>query len=487
MWRKIKSFFGGNLNQPFEKHPKERVEYKQVSNTETSIDDTTVFNHELRRIDDILTDIGFRLIHLKILFIIGLLNMTDSLEVSIFSILLPRIRTDWSLSSLQAGVLTFSLSIGIAIGCSFWGWISDRYGRKIGFIGSACFIMIFGFTSAFITNYYCFWITLCLTGFGISNIYETSVVILEVSPPKYRCIVGVLLSAFWSLGFFVSAITSAYITTIPGNQSLAFVCIPTGLFLASVIFLPETPHYYLTEGNEQKALDTLQKFAPEMDFTNVRLQKCNVVTKRANLTEVFLNGYWKVTTCCAIALFSIWCIYYSVIYMVSEIAAPLNFTQVPEHPTAITQESDLYNLMVWMHLPEVTILCIFASMCWIMTVKNSLLLSLICIIAIQIVESFFLNERTAFFLMTMITRSLAMTASALCVIFIPLLYPTETRALGLGVCASFGRVGMMSGPFLFETYFQQFLARSIVYNIGMTLIAILGIILLPSPTNTEFI
>ena len=93
----------------------DHVKYTHISDN----DEVTNLKADLlksRSIDEILDDIGLRSFHLKAFLLLGLLNITDSLEVSVLSIVLPRIKSDWNISSLLAGLLTISISIGIYAG-----------------------------------------------------------------------------------------------------------------------------------------------------------------------------------------------------------------------------------------------------------------------------------------------------------------------------------------------------------------------------------
>ena len=490
-WAKLKQFIQStplfnraSSDETKAKPTQEHVKYKHISDN----DDATDLRADLfksRSIDDILDDIGLRLFHLKVILILGLLYITDSLEVSMLSIILPSIKSQWNISSFLAGVLTISISAGMIVGSWFWGWVCDKYGRKRGFIGSATFIVVFAFASAFSPNYYWLWISLFLVGFGIATIFETYVMTMELFPTKYRTMFSVLNSAFWTLGFLLSAIVSTELSVIGYRWALAIVCFPTALFIIGIVFLPDTPHYHLAAGDEQKALDILQDFAPEMDLSNTKLNRDHE-SKRADITQLFRSGYWKITICAFIVAFTCTIAYYALIYTASDVASfkgPRKLQTVKGPENYKLSSGDLYSTMAWMNLPELVITITVAAGCYIFTVKNVVLTLFVLPIILQIVAFFVLNERTALLVVTMLSRSLVMTLVTVFYIYASLLYPTENRSIGVGACISMARVGMLLGPFIFVTLFEQAYFYGIVFNIGMLLLGLIATALLPSRSS----
>ena len=206
----------------------DHVKYQFISDND-EVMDLKADLFKCRSIDEIFDDIGLRLFHLKVSLLLGLLNITDSLEVSILSVILPSIKTDWNISSLLAGLLALSISIGAIIGSWFWGWIADKYGRKRCFVGSGIFILVFAFASVLSLNYYWLWISLFLVGFGLT-MSETYVMAMELFPPKYRSTFATLNSLFWTVGFILSAIVSPQLLEIDYRWALGIVCFPTAFF-----------------------------------------------------------------------------------------------------------------------------------------------------------------------------------------------------------------------------------------------------------------
>ena len=463
----------------------DHVKYQYISDND-EVMDLKADLFKCRSIDEIFDDIGLRLFHLKVFLLLGLLNITDSLEVSILSIILSSIKTDWNISSLLAGLLALSISIGAIIGSWFWGWIADKYGRKHCFVGSGIFILVFAFASVFSLNYYWLWISLFFVGFGLT-MSETYVMAMELFPPKYRSTFATLNSVFWTVGFLLSAMVSLQLLQMDYRWTLGIVCFPTAFFLIGIVFLPDTPYYHLAAGDEQKALNILQNFAPEMDFSNVKLSG-NTESKRADISQLFRSGYWKITICVWVAAFACMTVYYFLIYMISDVASSSNHTTtsnvLENQELGITWSGDLYPIMAWMNLAELVIIITVAVSCYFITVKSVNLTIFLLSIILHIVALFVLNQRTVLLIVTMLSRSLVMSTVTLILIYASLLYPTANRFIGVGACAFVGRIGMTLGPFIFEAFFSEAYFYSIVFNIAVLLTGFLATVLLPSRSAT---
>ncbi len=460
------------------------VKYTPISDG-NEVTDLGVIFLKSRSVDEVLNDIGLRLFHLKASLILGLLIMTNSLEISMLSVILPSLKSDWNLSSLLAGVLTVSLSTGFTIGCWFWGWIFDKYGRKRGFIGCDTFVLVFGFASAFSPNYSWLWISLFLVGFGVASVVLVYVMIMESFPPKYRTIFSLLIALFWTLGFLLSAIVSIELSEIGFRWALAIVCFPSAMFLIGIAFLPDTPYYHLAAGDEQKALNVLQYIAPEMDFSNTKLKR-EPESKRADITQLFRSGCWKITICASIVAFCGELSYYVLVFMASEVGSRQNTTSAIDslgNDELGSSNDALHSTMAWMNLPEMVMWITAAIGCYFFTVKNIVLTLILLPIIAQIVALFVLKERSALLVVAMLSRSLLAIAVTVVIIYTSLLYPTANRSLGVGFCISIGHVGMVLGPFIFETLFAHAYFYGIVFNIGILLLGFIATTLLPSRSS----
>ena len=304
-------------------------------------------------------------------------------------------------------------------------------------------------------------------------------------PQKSRNMFAALSSLFWTVGFLLSAIVSLELSEIGYRWTLGIVCFPTAFFLIGIVFLPDTPYYHLAAGDEQKALNILQNFAPEMDLSSVKLSG-NPESKRADISQLFRSGYWKITICAWVAGFTCMTVYYFLVYMASDVASSSNHTTTSNifenQELGVNASGNLYSIMAWMNLAELVMIITVAVSCYFITVKSVYLTTFLLSIILQIIALFVLNQRTVLLIVTMLSRSVGISAVTLFVIYASLLYPTANRciAIGVGACASVCHMGVLLGPFIFETIFSQAYFYGIVLNIAVLLTGFLATVLLPS-------
>ncbi|WP_413770407.1 MFS transporter, partial [Vibrio vulnificus] len=65
-----------------------------------------------------------------IFIIIALAFFFDSMDLAMMTFLLGSIKTEFGLSSAQAGLLASSSFFGMVLGASLSGMLADRFGRK---------------------------------------------------------------------------------------------------------------------------------------------------------------------------------------------------------------------------------------------------------------------------------------------------------------------------------------------------------------------
>ena len=268
------------------------------------------------------------------------------------------------------------------------------------------------------------------------------------------------------------------------HWALATVCFPSAILLiGSIVFLPESPHFCLAAGDEQKALNVLQDIAPEMDFSNTRLRKQGPETPRADFTQLFRSGYWKITICAFIAFFNAFLSLYDLIYTASDVAGSQNYSSTTTGlQNKEAESSHMYAIMTLMNLPEIVLIIAAALTCYVFTVKRVLLTAMLLTLLSQIIALFFVNQRIPLLIVSMISRSLLTTDVSLLIVFVSLVCPTEIRSIGTGTCVSAGRIGIILGPFIFETCFAKNYFYGTVFNVAILFVSLIATILLPTLT-----
>jgi putative MFS transporter len=167
----------------------------------------------------------------------------DAMEVLLISFALPAIRQEWGLSTAQAGLLGTAIFLGMLAGAWFWGTLSDRIGRKLGFILTV----------------------LIDSGFGVGGTLPVDYAIFaEYLPHKQRGRYLVYLEAFWALGALVAAGLAWLIVPRVGWRPLLAISALPGLIVFWIRrYVPESPRFLLVHGREEEARAILRQVARE--------------------------------------------------------------------------------------------------------------------------------------------------------------------------------------------------------------------------------
>src|SRR6476659_9675763 len=142
----------------------------------------------------LLDERGLSSFHYSLIFWSVLLSLIDGYDIAAIAFAAPHLMRDWHLTDRGALGPVFSASlIGILFGSALFGWIGDRYGRKVALISSNLLFGVFTLAAAWSTNLdHLFWMRL-LAGLGIGGVIPNIVAInAESSPRRLRATVALI-------------------------------------------------------------------------------------------------------------------------------------------------------------------------------------------------------------------------------------------------------------------------------------------------------
>ena len=120
-------------------------------------------------VDAIIENIPISFFHHRLLIICGLSFMADSMEVSLLSFISSCSGDEFQLTNNKKASLVSIVFIGELLGSIIWGFVADKYGRKLSFL-LACFIIsLCGIFSAFAPSYIWLLVLRFLVGFGVGG------------------------------------------------------------------------------------------------------------------------------------------------------------------------------------------------------------------------------------------------------------------------------------------------------------------------------
>ncbi|GAA0163625.1 secondary carrier transporter [Lithospermum erythrorhizon] len=213
-------------------------------------------------LDEALNSLGFGKFQLLVLSYAGMGQVCEAMEMMLLSFVGPAVQSAWGLSSRQESLITSVVFAGMLIGAYSWGVISDKYGRRKGFLITAIVTSGAGFLSAISPNYTLLIILRGIVGAGLGGGPVLASWFLEFIPAAYRGKWMVVFSGFWTLGTVLEALLAWIVMPRLGwRWLLALSALPSLVLLLFYSYTPESPRYLCMNARSAEALVVLEKIA----------------------------------------------------------------------------------------------------------------------------------------------------------------------------------------------------------------------------------
>jgi MFS family permease len=201
--------------------------------------------------------------HTRVVVALGVTWILDGLEVTLAGALSGALKQSpvLQLTNTQIGLAASAYLVGAVLGALFFGWLTDRLGRKkLFFITLAVYLIATGAT-AFSWDFLSFALFRFLTGAGIGGEYTAiNSTIQELIPARVRGWTDLIINGSFWVGAAMGALGSivlldpAVIDPEIGWRLAFFI----GAALALVIFIlrlwiPESPRWLMTHGRIEEA------------------------------------------------------------------------------------------------------------------------------------------------------------------------------------------------------------------------------------------
>nr|XP_057907249.1 synaptic vesicle 2-related protein isoform X2 [Doryrhamphus excisus] len=447
--------------------------------------------HETFTLDGALDALGFGWFQWKMLLLTGFAWVADAMEMMILSILGPQLHCEWRLPSYQVASITSVVFLGMAFSSSFWGNLSDKYGRKKVLTICMCWTLYYSILSAFAPQYGWLLVLRGLVGFGIGGAPQSVTLYSELLPSKMRGTCIVLIAAFWSLGCVFEVLLALWIVpTLGWRWLLILSSVPLAMFICFCSWLPESPRFDLLKGNEAKAMVTLQRMAQENGKALPRGEiVCNIQNNRGRIRDLFTPQYYKTTLLLWFIWFSYAFTYFGIILLTTEMfraGDSCGATQEAKAEPNCSLECKFltsmdYRAFLWTTLAEFPGLIITLGTVDYLGRKKSMALSFF-IFSLSILPLYACVGRIALTLFIFIARAFISGGFQVAFVYTPEVFPTETRALAMGTSSGLSKCGALITPFVAQVLLRQSVYLTLAVYCGCSLLA--GIVSLFLPIET---
>jgi len=216
------------------------------------------------------TDVSARLdalpfgrFHLLVIVALGITWILDGLEVTLAGALSGELKSPGALglSNAQVGLAGSGYLGGAVLGAFFFGWLTDRLGRKKLFTITLAVYLLATAATGFSWNASSFVAFRFLTGAGIGGEYTAiNSTIQELIPARFRGWTDLLINGSFWIGAAIGAggtlvlLDPAFINPAIGWRLAFLIGATIGLvILVMRLWIPESPRWLVTHGLPQAA------------------------------------------------------------------------------------------------------------------------------------------------------------------------------------------------------------------------------------------
>ncbi|AMM17212.1 MFS transporter [Burkholderia sp. PAMC 28687] len=435
----------------------------------------------------------FSSFHRRLLLMGGLGYTFDAMDAAVLAFLLPVLRKEWMLTSVQTGVLGSGTFIGYFLGAMLAGILGDLIGRKRVMMYALVIYCIASLASAVAHDWPFFLATRIVAGLGTGA--ESAIVapfLSEFVARRYRGAFTGSLAGFFSFGFVAAALLGYLVIPLSPN-AWRWVMVITALPIVMLLWwrraLPESPRWLVARGRHDEAEAIVAQAEAELRAAGVKLESlpetdaaaASVVpiaaerasaqraSALANVKALWSRNLARITAMTWIMWLSITFSYYAF------------FTWIPsllvQNGMTITR-SFSYSLVIYIaQIPG------YFSGAWLnekigrqATIASYMVLGGVSALGLALTRS------DAGIMASGVLLSFFMNGTYAGVYaYTPEVFPTDVRATGVGMASSIGRLGAIAAPILVGYVYPilgfggVFGATTFVLVVGALAVVVMGV------------
>lgn len=206
-------------------------------------------------VEDTVDSLKIGRFNINLLFWLFLVMMLDGYDITAAAFAGPHLVSAWGIERAELGPMLGASLFGILIGSLFFGYVGDRYGRKIGTIASCLTFGIFTFSAAWSTSLGELSFLRFLAGIGIGGVFPNAVALsAEYAPKRLRATMVILMFTGNTFGAALPGLVSMSLVPSHGFQILFSLggLIMIALSLCLCFTLPELVRYLALRGRSSK-------------------------------------------------------------------------------------------------------------------------------------------------------------------------------------------------------------------------------------------
>ncbi|MFT4162017.1 MFS transporter [Shinella sp.] len=427
-------------------------------------------------VDDVLDRAGAGTYQRRLLAIFGLVWTADAMQVLAVGFTAASIAATFDLTlaqALQTGTLFF---LGMLVGAAGFGRLADRVGRRRVLIVTVACDAVFGALSVFAPNFTILLVLRFLTGMAVGGTLPVDYAMMaEFLPARNRGRWLVMLEGFWAVGTLIVAL-AAWAVSLAGladgwRYIFAVTAIPALLGIGLRFLVPESPLYLLRLGKAEEAKAVLDRILAVNGKAALGTDVSLALPAASGTAGIFSAPLRQRSLMILVIWFLVSVSYYGVFtWLPPKLAGDgfgfvrgygflvfLALAQIPGYALAA------YGVEKWGRRPTLIGFCLLSGLgCLLFVVAGTVTL----IGASLLIMSF----------------ALLGTWGALYA-FTPELYPTASRATGMGMAGAVARLGGLLAPSLMALVVERSFGLAIGIFAGLLAVAAVAAFLIDAETR----
>lgn len=415
-------------------------------------------------VNDIVDQAKFTPFHWQVLIWCLLIIIFDGYDLVIYGVALPLLMQEWSLTSVQAGLLASAALFGMMFGAMTFGTLSDKLGRKKTIMICVALFSGFTFIGSFATGPVEFAILRFLAGLGIGGVMPNVVALTtEYAPKRMRSTLVAIMFSGYAIGGMLSALLGAWLVADHGWK-IMFQIAGIPLLALPLIWkmLPESLMFLVKEKRDDEARNIVQKIAPEQIVTPTTALVFNESTQEdvVPLRALFQQGR-------TFSTLMFWIAFFMCLLMVYALGSWL--------PKLMIQAG--YSLgasMIFLFALNIggMVGAIGGGVLADKFHLKPVLTTMFVIGAIALILLGFNSPQFVLYTLIAVAGAATIGSQILLYTFVAQFYPTTVRSTGMGWASGIGRIGAIVGPVLTGAL----LTLNLPHQMNFLAIAIPGII-----------
>jgi putative MFS transporter len=382
--------------------------------------------------------------HVKTRIIVGVATFFDAFDALAIATVLPVLVPLWKLTSQEIGLLISAGFLGQLIGAMLFGWIGERFGRMPAMIWSIALFAVMSLVCGFAWDYNSLLVFRVIQGIGLGGeVPIAAVYISELTRAQHRGRFVLLYELVFPIGLTAASLLGLWVVPHLGWQWMFYIgALPALLALVLRVLLPESPrwlavHNRLAEAD--RALSLIEAETQKSTGQPLPPPQPVVATsdRRASLSDLFGEVYLRRT----LVVWVIWFSAYFVNYGLA-IWLPTIYRTVFKLPLDVSLRYGLITQAVGLLGTFICALTIdyVGRRLWfaIAFACAAVSLALLSLTASPTAEQVLMHMSFAYFFVSTINIGVYL--------YTPELYPTRTRALGVGTATAWLRFASIIGP-----------------------------------------